>query len=457
MSQEDQAEQEKKKPWYKRWWVIAIVVVVGLVVVGSLLPEAEDDPEKPSASEPSPREPEPTPTPPPTVSAEELYQEREANATRYDLKYQGKWVQITGVVEGIDGGRVSLVAGGSFLSNVDLHDLSRQEQARADKGQEFTALCRVGNYILGTINLRDCRTAAMPTPTAMPEPTNATRPITPTPTTMDEVTNTPTPTTTPDPTATPEPVTMTLDCEDERFIEEIVTLSEDNESPFQGRILKLYEGSEELERTESVLRCKAEAKLSKGGDAYLIYHLEIDRDGEQFVGYEIGDPIASPTPEATATPPPPTPTPTPLPAGYTLNNPVEAGGVLQGSDGTEISVLEIIADARQQIAEENMFNDPPEEGNRFYMIRVDIVYPSGDESIRVREADFRLIGDNRLVYAPFDQTCGLIPDGLGGEIFGGGRIEGNICFEIPEDEAGLVLIHEPGFGSESRRFLSLEE
>ena len=160
MSQEDQAEQEKKKPWYKRWWVIAIVVVVGLVVVGSLLPQAEDDPEKPSVSEPSPREPEPTP--PLTVSAEGLYQEREANATRYDLKYQGKWMQITGVVEVIDGGEVSLVAGGSFLSNVDLHDLSRQEQARADKGQEFTALCRVGNYILGTINLRDCRTAATP-------------------------------------------------------------------------------------------------------------------------------------------------------------------------------------------------------------------------------------------------------------------------------------------------------
>ena len=168
----------------------------------------------------------------------------------------------------------------------------------------------------------------------------------------------------------------------------------------------------------------------------------------------------TPTPRASPTPPIiPTPraTPTPRPPGYSLNNPVEAGGILQGSDGTEISVLAIIADARQQIAEENMFNDPPEEGNRFYMIRVDIVYPSGDESISVREADFRLIGDNRLIYAPFDQTCGLIPDELGGEIFGGGRIEGNICFEIPEDEGGLILIHEPGFGSESRRFLSLEE
>ena len=332
MSQEDQAEQEKKKPWYKRWWVIAIVVVVGLVVIGSLLPEAEDAPEKSSASEPSPREPEPTPTPPPTVSAEGLYQEREANATRYDLKYKGKWVQITGVVEGIDGGEVSLVAGG-FLSNVDLHDLSAQEQARADKGQEFTALCKVGDYILGTINLRDCRAAATSEPVATTEPT-----------------------------ATTESITAT-----------------------------------------------------------------------------------------------PTATPTPRPPGYSLNNPVEAGGILQGSDGTEISVLATIADARQQIAEENMFNDPPEEGNRFYMIRVEVVYPSGDESISVQWHDFKLIGDNRLVYDPFDQTCGAIPDRLDGEIFGGGRIEGNICFEIPEDEGGLVLIHEPGFGSESRRFLSLEE
>ena len=111
----------KKKSWYKRWWAIAIVVVVGLVVIGSLLPGAEDAP----ASEPT----EPA-TPPPVISAIDLYQEREANATRYDLNYKGKWVQITGVVGAIDGGEVRLVAGGSFLSNVYLHDLSPQEQAR---------------------------------------------------------------------------------------------------------------------------------------------------------------------------------------------------------------------------------------------------------------------------------------------------------------------------------------
>ena len=148
----------------------------------------------------------------------------------------------------------------------------------------------------------------------------------------------------------------------------------------------------------------------------------------------------------------------PIPPGYSLDDPLAVGETLTGSDGTEIRVLGTIEDARQQIAEENMFNDPPEEGNRFYMIRIEVAYPSSNsDSINVSAFDFKLIGDNRLIYAPFDQTCGLIPDELDGEIFGGGRIEGNICFEIPEDEGGLILIHEPGFGSESRRFLSLSE
>ncbi len=201
--------------------------------------------------------------------------------------------------------------------------------------------------------------------------------------------------------------------------------------------------------------------------------IELDDDGDEepdfiwqdskWVAYVSPEDLAEEDPcsldftaeEPTSTPPPSfSATPTPLPAGYTLNNPVEAGGILQGSDGTEISVLAIIADARQQIADENMFNDPPKEGNRFYMVRVEVAYPSGTDSIDVSDYDFKLIGDSRLIY---DATCGVVPDELDGEIFGGGRIEGNVCFEIPEDEGGLILIHEPGFGSESRRFLSLEE
>ena len=89
------------------------------------------------------------------------------------------------------------------------------------------------------------------------------------------------------------------------------------------------------------------------------------------------------------------------------------------------------------------------------MISVEVSYPSGSGSVTVGVSDFSLIGENRVVYEPFDHDCGIIPNELDGEVYGGGKIQGNICFEIPEDEGGLIIIHEPGFGAESRRFLSL--
>ena len=104
---------------------------------------------------------------------------------------------------------------------------------------------------------------------------------------------------------------------------------------------------------------------------------------------------------------------------------------------------------------ENQFNEPPAKGNRFYLITVEVASVSGSGSITVSESDFKLIGDNRAVYRP---SCGVIPDGLGGEIFVGGRTAGNICFQIPEGEDGLVLIHQAFYSFEpgDRRFLSLD-
>ena len=248
-------------------------------------------------------------------------------------------------------------------------------------------------------------------------------------------------TATPEPTATPS--LITIDCNDPRFTTQILELSEDNQNPFSPRILKLYSDVEELERTEGVLRCKGTATLSRGGESYITYHYEIDRDGDAFIGYEIGDPISTPTPDTRPSP------------GFTLDNPLSAGEVLQGSDGTEIRVTGVVEDARRQVAEENQFNDPPKEGSRFYMVSVEVSYPSGSGSITVSDTDFSLIGENRVVYDPFDYDCGVIPNELDGEVYGGGRIQGNICFEIPEDEGGFILVHEPGYGAESRRFLRL--
>ena len=166
-------------------------------------------------------------------------------------------------------------------------------------------------------------------------------------------------------------------------------------------------------------------------------------------------PTAVPTPV-----PSPTPTPQPAqkssPVGLTLDNPVEVGGVLNGSNGVDTVVVRIQNDAWTQIRAANQFNDPPESGNRFYMVTVEVSYPEGSGSVYVSGLSYALIGDNRVVYTTFGNSCGVVPDQLQGELFPGGKTRGNICFEVSALDTNLVLIHQPGWDIESRRFLRLE-
>ena len=98
----------------------------------------------------------PTATPPPQMSAQALLAEREANATRFDATFKGKWVIVSGQIEKIDGGKVYL-RGDGFLSDVALEDLSVDKQIPLNVGEEFSATCKVGDYILGTIFLNSCQ------------------------------------------------------------------------------------------------------------------------------------------------------------------------------------------------------------------------------------------------------------------------------------------------------------
>lgn len=175
------------------------------------------------------------------------------------------------------------------------------------------------------------------------------------------------------------------------------------------------------------------------------------------------DPTPTPEPAAAAEPTPtptpePTPTPMPLPPGSAVDNPVPAGSVLSGSDGTEVVVTGIVADAWELIQAENYLNDPPGEGNRFYMITVGVAYRADMASVEISSTDFGLIGDNRVVYDSFESSCGafpVIPDGIGGELYPGGKTEGNICFETPVDEGNFILIYQPEIGA-TRTYLRVD-
>ena len=118
-----------------------------------------------AACESTPAEPTVPPTPPPAVSAVDLYAEREANATRFDMDRKGNWITVSGMVAGVEDGKIKLVTdlagfnvmGDVFLEYIALEGLTETAQASVNKGQQFTATCEVGNYILGTMYLKDCR------------------------------------------------------------------------------------------------------------------------------------------------------------------------------------------------------------------------------------------------------------------------------------------------------------
>ena len=159
--------------------------------------------------------------------------------------------------------------------------------------------------------------------------------------------------------------------------------------------------------------------------------------------------------DLTVTIPEPDPAALAMSAGMTLDNPAEVGGILPGSNGVETVAVSITSDAWPLIQAENQFNDPPQEGNRFYLVTVEVINAAGSGSVDVSESDFRLIGNNRLVY-DYARSCGVTPDELEGELFPGGKTQGNICFEVPQSESGFILIYQPEYEVESRRFLRLE-
>ncbi len=132
------------------------LIVVGAVLGGLLLliivagictaSESTDDGEQVS-------EPAATPI---AITAQRLYEEREENATRYDDTYKGRLVRVTGNIARIDGGEVSLSISGA-IGSVALDGIPREDQVLLNPNDQVVAVCTVGEYVLGTINLEKCQ------------------------------------------------------------------------------------------------------------------------------------------------------------------------------------------------------------------------------------------------------------------------------------------------------------
>jgi Domain of unknown function (DUF4352) len=128
----------------------------------------------------------------------------------------------------------------------------------------------------------------------------------------------------------------------------------------------------------------------------------------------------------------------------------------------EVTVLSVDLNASDQIAQHASFPATPETGNRFVLVRVRLkAVGSGEATVQAGDSNFALTGSKNVIYTPYDQKarCGYsVPDEIDAELFPGGIAEGNVCFQAPQDEPGLILIVEPslGAGNADRRYVALQ-
>ena len=146
----------------------------------------------------------------------------------------------------------------------------------------------------------------------------------------------------------------------------------------------------------------------------------------------------------------PTPSPTPVPTGQGLSrqNPWPMDGSCYGpADGFCFGILSVDWDAWPEIQVENQFNDPPPDGHKFVMIEISLLNQGNIERNSITgDTDSDVLGQGTNVVIR-STGCGVIPNDLKwADVFPGGRVSGNICFVVPdEDISTLVLRWEYSF------------
>ena len=161
-------------------------------------------------------------------------------------------------------------------------------------------------------------------------------------------------------------------------------------------------------------------------------------------------------PTPTATPVPPTPTATPLLLG-SRQNPVQFGTEVDvknaDDDHWRIAVIDTVPDATLLALGENPYNDPPEEGFRFYVVTIRAQYLGPDFTSFDGSYRLRALGVGGVVYTTFANSCGVIPDDLPDpELFTNGTVEGNVCWKVADDDVdSLQMFLDSGFLSDTPR------
>ena len=108
-------------------------------------------------------------------------------------------------------------------------------------------------------------------------------------------------------------------------------------------------------------------------------------------------------------------------------------------------------------------NSTPVASNRFVLIHLRVTNTgSGDKTADVSESNFGMTGSRNVLYEAYgDKTsCGFANEGrIEAKLFPGGAAEGDVCFQTPRDESGLLLVAMPevfSFNGTDKRYIRLQ-
>ena len=122
----------------------------------------------------------------------------------------------------------------------------------------------------------------------------------------------------------------------------------------------------------------------------------------------------------------------------------EAAEVRFLDDVWEVTVLNVVPNAWPQIQSENRYNDPPEAERQFYMVSIRAKNIGTDRALFI-SSELRSVGNAiGVVYTTFQDSCGVIPNDIRGEVLPTFQIEGNVCWHIASKDLDTLLMFWDG-------------
>ena len=144
-------------------------------------------------------------------------------------------------------------------------------------------------------------------------------------------------------------------------------------------------------------------------------------------------------------------------AGPSADDPAPAGTIV-ATEQWEFTILEVLRgdDAWDALYEASEYNDPPEAGMEYVLVRLAVRNISDADEPTLCDYDLLdIVGDEREVY---EHPYLTVPNPrLEAWLYPTGEAEGWVALQVAEGETGLTLILSDSYFSSDKRYLSLEE